>query len=158
MEEEEPKPMQDACIAFANYLNTSGGAESMSDALLDLFLLDKNRPENSVEFVRQQLNMELNKKFARLKKEVESSRAYLKQLNEVVEEMRIIDLEAEPSEMDSIASANVSQPDDVIESNEELQSNQEVPETNKTDDETDHNKNDHNNSEAKASEDANKTN
>lgn len=104
MEVIESKPMEDACIAFGLYLNMTGTAEAVSNALLNLFLL-KEKPDNAVEFIRENLDHKVNLNFVKLKKEIQSAEEELAQLNDLVAEckaksMKLIEEQAEALELD----------------------------------------------------------
>lgn len=103
MEVIESKPMEDACIAFGLYLNMTGTAEAVSNALLNLFLL-KEKPGNAVEFIRENLDHKLNLNFIKLKKEIQSAEEELAQLNDLVAEckaksIKLIEEQAETLEL-----------------------------------------------------------
>lgn len=104
MEVIESKPMEEACIAFGLYLNMTGTAEAVSNALLNLFL-SKEKPDNAVEFIRENLDHKVNLNFAKLKKEIQSAEEELAQLNDLVAEckaksMKLIEEQAEALELD----------------------------------------------------------
>lgn len=83
LEEEEEKPLEKSCSEFGLFLNVSGAAEAVSNALLDLFLLNE-RPELAVEYVRENLDAHLNRELARLAEAVVVARAELEGLREEV--------------------------------------------------------------------------
>lgn len=87
MEIEESNPMEEACISYGLYLNMTGTAEAVSNALLNLFLL-KEKPENPVEFIRENLDPKTNEVIAKLKKEIQSAEQELAQLNEIAAEYK----------------------------------------------------------------------
>lgn len=91
LEDEESNPLGEACTEFGTYLNVSGAAEAASNALLALFLLDQ-KPENAVEFMRETLDVKINKELARLKSSVESARDEVQLLKDEILEMRKLGL------------------------------------------------------------------
>lgn len=113
MEIEESKPMEDACIAFGLYLNISDTAEAISNALLNLFLL-KDKPDNAVEFIRENLDPSVNLHFAKRKREIQYAEEELAQLNALVAECRaksikLIEEQAEALELDADILGDVSE-------------------------------------------------
>lgn len=113
MEIEESKPMEDACIAFGLYLNISDTAEAVSNALLNLFLLQE-KPDNAVEFIRENLDPSVNLHFAKLKREIQSAEEELAQLDALVAECRaksikLIEEQAEALELDANIFGDVSE-------------------------------------------------
>lgn len=87
MEVEIKNPIEEACTEFSAYLNISGAAEAASTALLDLFLL-LEKPENPIEFVRENLDQSLNVELAKLKDEVELAKEELAEMNELIAELK----------------------------------------------------------------------
>lgn len=59
----------------------------MSNALLNLFLLE-SKPENPIEIVRDNIDLNLSAQIGKLKNEVEQAKKMLAQLNARVSEMR----------------------------------------------------------------------
>lgn len=117
MEIEESKPMEDACIAFGLYLNISGTAEAVSNALLNLFLV-KKKPNDAVEFVRENLDPNVNKQFEKLKMEIQAAEKELEFLNDLVAECRaksikLIEEQAEALDLDANIFGDGTEPDAV---------------------------------------------
>lgn len=79
----------------------TGAAEAVANALLQLFLLEI-KPENPIEFVRENLDLNLHTKISELKNDIEMAKDTLAQLNAEISEMRkfAIKLVAEEIEVD----------------------------------------------------------
>lgn len=87
MDIELKNPMEEACSEFGLYLNISGTAEAASGALLNLFLL-LDKPENPIEFVRENLDPKLNVDLEKLKAKVVQAQEELAELDEIVAELK----------------------------------------------------------------------
>lgn len=87
MDVEISNPIEEACTEFGSYLNITGTAEAASNALLNLFLM-LEKPEDPLEFVRENLDPHLNVQFAKLKVKVESTREELNELNELIADLK----------------------------------------------------------------------
>lgn len=79
----------------------TGAAEAVANALLQLFLLE-TKPENPIEFVRENLDLNLHTKISELKNDIELAKDTLAQLNAEISEMRKFEIKlvAEEIEVD----------------------------------------------------------
>lgn len=99
-------PMADACSEFGLYLNSTGTAEAISTALLDLFLLPE-KPDNPIEFIREHFDPKLNLVQSKLKEELTLAQQELAELQDIVEEvkaqqLRLIKEQAEREDDDDL--------------------------------------------------------
>lgn len=79
----------------------TGAAEAVANALLQLFL-SEIKPENPIEFVRENLDLNLHTKISELKNDIELAKDTLAQLNAKILEMRKFEIKlvAEEIEVD----------------------------------------------------------
>lgn len=64
-----------------------GAAEATSNALLNLFLAEAE-PQNPVEFIRENMDFNINKEMSKLRADIESAKERLAKLNARIDEMR----------------------------------------------------------------------
>lgn len=81
MDEIEKNPIVEACTAFGDYLNVTGVAEALASTFLSLFLMDE-KPKEPIEYIREHLDLDLNKELATLHLEIEQEKAELERQNE----------------------------------------------------------------------------